>query len=249
MPNQLDPKRFAGMEGPIVFVGFHPDDLDFHCGGLAALLVEAGANVIYVVVTSGEGAGSPEVRENEQRLAALHVGVEHVEFLRLKDGALASEYTKGRLTRRMEDMIRTIRPSALVSFCPANLTSESWGAEHPDHRFGALALWDAIYPGARQDETFPWWKFWSKLWQQPQKGHKVQEIFWFGDDLPASYSANSYIEVGVAWSRVEEAIRSHASQWFDGDATISNATKRAQRAALRHGLSGLAEEYHHVFVA
>lgn len=249
MSNQLDLKRFADMEGPVVFVGFHPDDLDFHCGGLAALLIEAGANVVYVIATSGEGAGSPEVRENEQRLAALCVGVERVEFLRMKDGALASEYKKGRLTRRMENLIRSIKPSVVVSFCPANLTSQSWGAEHPDHRFGALALWDAVYPGARQDEVVPWWKFVCKLWHKPQKGHKVQEVLWFGDDLPAPYSANFYIEVEIAWSRIEEAIRCHTSQWDDGEVTISNATKRAKRAALRHGLSGLTEEYHHVFVA
>lgn len=244
MSNQLDLKRFAELDGPVIFVGFHPDDLDFHTGGLAALLVEAGADVIYVVATSGEGAGSPEVRENEQRLAALCVGVQRVEFLRLKDGALAKEYFAGRLTKRMEHLIRKIKPSVVVSFCPANLTSLSWGAEHPDHRYGALAVWDAVYPGARQDEVSSWWQFWRKS----LPGHKVQEVLWFGDDLPSPYDGNVFVSVDSAWPAIENSLRSHRSQWHDGERALEKAAARANRAAAKHGLSGLAEEYHQIFV-
>ncbi len=100
----LDPANYAN-RGSIVFVGFHPDDLDFHAAGLAASLTNAGVNVIYVVVTSGEGNGSAKVREREQRQSARAVGVNRVIFLRRKDNGLAKEYRDGKLQKLMSTMI------------------------------------------------------------------------------------------------------------------------------------------------
>lgn len=241
MSTRLDLKRFASLDGPIVFVGFHPDDLDFHACGLAALLTAAGADVVYVVVTSGEGGGTARVREDEQRLSAAVVGVAQVHFLRRQDGRLGHEYQRGYLQKRMARLVRQLRPAVIVTFCPSGLTSVTWGAEHPDHRYGALALWDALYPDARADEKRQWWNFWRK----PLRGHKVSEVLWFGDDLQTPHSANCFIEIDNVWPSVEEALLCHASQWGEAD-IASKAISRATRAAKRWGHKGLAEEYHHV---
>jgi LmbE family N-acetylglucosaminyl deacetylase len=169
--------------------------------------------------------------------------VEHVVFLRRKDNGLAKDYHSGHLTKLMSTMIRLLRPYAIVTFCPGNLTSINSGAEHPDHRYGALALWDAVYPDARQEEKVPWWKFW---WE-PLPGHKVSEVLWFGDDLVTPYSANCVLRTDSVWTPVCDALRAHTSQW-DEDDILDNAAARMVRTAKKWGYGGLAEEYHRVVI-
>ena len=240
--HQLDPTAYVN-RGSIVFVGFHPDDLDFHAAGLAASLTAAGVNVIYVVVTSGEGNGSAKVREREQRQSARAVGVKQVIFLRRKDNGLAKEYRNGKLQKLMSTMIYMLRPFAIVTFCPGNLTTLSFGVEHPDHRYGALAVWEAIYPEARQQQKLPWWKF----WREPLPGHKVQEILWFGDDLVSPYSANCFLAVDRVWRQMCNAQRTHKSQWEETD-TLHKAAARALRTARRWEHNGVAEEFHRIVI-
>lgn len=239
---QLNPAAYAN-RGLIVFVGFHPDDLDFHAAGLAASLTACGVNVIYVVVTSGECNGSAKVREREQRQSARAVGVNQVIFLRRKDGALAKEYRQGKLQKLMSTMIYMLRPYAIVTFCPANLTTVSFGVEHPDHRYGALAVWETIYPETRQEQKVPWWKF----WREPLPGHKVKEVLWFGDDLVAPYCANCIVAVDRVWRQVCSAQGTHKSQWDETD-TLYKAAARALRTAKRWGYDGVAEEYHRIVI-
>jgi LmbE family N-acetylglucosaminyl deacetylase len=241
-PGKLDPKDYVG-HGCVVFVGFHPDDLDFHAAGLAASLTAAGVEVVYVVVTSGEKNGNARVREHEQWLAACAVGVSRVVFLRWKDNGLGKAYRNGRLQKEMAHMLRALRPYAVVSFCPALLTSTTFGLEHPDHRYGALALWDAIYPEARQEEKVPWWKF----WREPLPGHQVQEVLWFGDDLVEPFRANFFLPVANHWGNVCNALHSHESQWNGADIELK-ATARALRAAKRWEHDGIVEEYHRIVI-
>ncbi|MFN2251279.1 MAG: PIG-L deacetylase family protein, partial [Anaerolineae bacterium] len=62
----------------------HPDDIEFGCAGTVARWVAEGAEVAYVLCTSGDAgiddpaisrADAAEVREAEQRAAAEIVGV------------------------------------------------------------------------------------------------------------------------------------------------------------------------------
>jgi LmbE family N-acetylglucosaminyl deacetylase len=227
---------YLNIGGPVMFVGYHPDDLDFHCSGLAAVLTSIGVDLRYVVVTSGDAAGDVDEREAEQRLSAAAVGVTDVTFLRMRDGKLKQAYFNGELNLRLERVLREVRPAVVVSFCPANLTTISWGAEHPDHRYGALALWEAVYPGARVPEG-------------EVVGHCVKEVLWFGDDLPQPYEGNCFVAVDDVWTRVEAAIRSHESQWGNAEPQLTKARARAQRAAKRLGVDHQIEEYHRIQVA
>ena len=78
----------------------HPDDAETGAGGTVATLIRQGAQVTYVIVTSGatgssDRAMTPDrlarIREAEQRNAARALGVEHVEFLGYDDGEIRSE--------------------------------------------------------------------------------------------------------------------------------------------------------------
>ncbi|HEY9732338.1 MAG TPA: PIG-L family deacetylase [Drouetiella sp.] len=233
----------------VVMFGFHPDDIDFHAAGLAAWLIEHEAQVIYVVVTSGDAAGKVREREREQIKSALAVGVKKVVFLQRKDGGLKTEYSNGKLDRLVANVIRRLRPSVVVTFSPSNIKTTSWGAEHPDHIYGARSVWESVYPLARSQEVLPWWLFWRK----PLAGHKVEEVLWFGDELQEPNDGNCFVEVQNYWSQVEAAMSAHVSQWGDDGcaAAIAKSRARAERAAERWGRRGqvLLEEYHQVKIS
>src|SRR3982074_517141 len=81
----------------ILVVAAHPDDIDFGAAGTVATWTDAGFEVTYAIITSGQaGECFPDtpraevgaVREAEQMAAAKCVGVADVRFLRLEDGKL-----------------------------------------------------------------------------------------------------------------------------------------------------------------
>ena len=76
-------------------IAAHPDDIDFGAAATIAALAEAGVEVTYCLVTSGDAGGfeldaSREAmvarREQEQRDAAAVVGVSDVRYLKHADG-------------------------------------------------------------------------------------------------------------------------------------------------------------------
>ena len=81
----------------VLFVGAHPDDPDAFAAGTVARLTAAGAQVRYIVASSGDKGvpnGEPDpfrfiaMREEEQRRSAAYLGVDEVIFLRHRDGEI-----------------------------------------------------------------------------------------------------------------------------------------------------------------
>lgn len=117
-----------------LFVGPHPDDIEFGCGALISKFKDLKTPVTYVVVTDG-GAGSndpnitamtmKEIRKEETKKAAAYLGVYQIEYLDLEDGGIFS----------IEDVIRKLAPVVLkynpdIIFAPdSRLKSEC----HSDH--------------------------------------------------------------------------------------------------------------------
>src|SRR5271168_4872263 len=96
----------------------HPDDLEYGAASAIARWTSQGKDVSYVLATSGEAgiAGlSPEeagpLRQEEQRRSASVVGVDHVEFLEHRDGAV--EYGLP-LRRDLAGAIRRLRPEVVI---------------------------------------------------------------------------------------------------------------------------------------
>lgn len=142
----------------------HPDDLEYGLASAIARFTEQGKQVSYVLVTSGEAgidamepARCGPLREQEERLGARKVGVEHVEFLGHPDGAV--EYGLA-LRRDLATALRRLRPQVVFGM-NFDLTWGDGGAvNHADHRAVGLAVLDAsrdcanrwLYPG----EGEPW---------------------------------------------------------------------------------------------
>ena len=184
----------------------HPDDVDFGCSGTIARWNRTGVDITYVICTSGDkGADLPmtpesiaAIREKEQMAAAEIVGVRKVIFLRLKDGELENNPEFRKMLVRV---LRQNRPDVVLSMDPANLRFENVYVAHADHRAAALAVFDAIYPAARNRNFFP------ELLEEELMPHTVKRIYFFGTADP-----NTWIDISETIETKIEALRAHKSQ-------------------------------------
>tara|TARA_R110002072_G_scaffold150199_6_gene298459 strand:- start:3680 stop:5341 length:1662 start_codon:yes stop_codon:yes gene_type:complete len=124
----------------VLVVAPHPDDEVLGCGGLMRAQVLRGGQARVLVVTDGggglEGHARQELtsaREAECRAAANVLGVEHVQFLGLRDHELAQQH---RLVEILREALEA-DPAGLV-LLPSPLDP------HPDHRAAALACAAAL---------------------------------------------------------------------------------------------------------
>lgn len=146
----------------------HPDDLEFGAASAVAKWTDAGIDVRYVLVTSGEAgidglapAECGPVREAEERAGATIVGVSVVEFLGHPDGVV--EYGLG-LRRDLARAIRSHRPELVVTGNREAFWPGRTGFNMADHRAVGLAVLDAsrdaanrwIFPELLDEGHEPW---------------------------------------------------------------------------------------------
>lgn len=151
--SEQQPKRVLG-----VFA--HPDDPEFFAGATFAKWAADGADITFVVATSGDkGSADPEmtseklvaIREVEEQKAAEALGVNEVVFLRYTDGEL---YPTLDLRRDITRMIRMKKPDVVVTLDPTVFWYGTRGINHPDHRAIGAATLEAVFPTARDRLNF-----------------------------------------------------------------------------------------------
>jgi len=195
-----------------MFIFAHPDDIEFGTAGTAARWVQGGAEVAYVLLTSGDVGiadltltreAAAAIREEEQRAAAAVVGVQEVIFLREPDGALVNTLD---VRRKLVREIRRFRPEVVVCGDPTVWFVDSTYINHPDHRAAASAALEAVFPAAGQPHLF------QELEAEGLTAHKVRKVYvegWGGGDTWVNIS--STIDLKIA------ALRCHTSQMRDWD--------------------------------
>lgn len=143
----------------ILGVFAHPDDAEFFAGGTLAKWAADGAEITFVLATSGDkGSADPhmtseklaEMREEETKQAAEIFGVKDVVFLRHKDGEL---FPTLELRRDITRMIRLKKPDIVITLDPTRWYSGR-GINHPDHRAIGAATLEAVFPTARDRLNF-----------------------------------------------------------------------------------------------
>ena len=130
----------------ILVLSPHPDDEAIGCGGTLLRHAKAGDAVHIVFLTSGEkgGHGRSEAetiraREREARAAARILGVRHLEFWRLPDGAVCA---KAAVVARLQRKLKRFGPDTIY------VTHD--GEMHPDHR-GAVRLLRRALGGVKRN--------------------------------------------------------------------------------------------------
>jgi LmbE family N-acetylglucosaminyl deacetylase len=199
----------------------HPDDIEFYCAGTVLKLTSRGADVTFLLATSGDkGSRDPEqtpeqlarTREAEQEASARLLGASAVGFLRHPDAGLAESLD---LRAEFVAAIRHSRPDLLLTFDPT-----PGYRYHPNHRVvGRMAL-DAAWPVARDRLSLP----------DLGLPHETAEAWCFGGPAPTLT-----IDVTDVLERKIEARLQHRSQ-------------TGSPGALRHRWRaiGAAEKFHQV---
>jgi LmbE family N-acetylglucosaminyl deacetylase len=198
---------FATDEGVerILVVVAHPDDIDFSTAGSAAVWTDAGIEVIYCLVTSGEAGGDDRsmaradmasLRQGEQTAAAKQVGVTDLRWLGYPDGRV--EYTLD-LRRDISRVIRDVRPQRVVSMSPERSWERVYG-NHPDHLATAEATLAAVYPDSRNPFAHP---------ELLDLGHEPWTVpqLW----VQQRGGGNVYVDMTEQWDRKLAALLSHES--------------------------------------
>ena len=136
MKENYTPKR-------VMAIVAHPDDIEFSCAGTTARWVREGAEISYVLLTSGDvGIDDPEIdrqkaieiREAEARKAAEIAGVSEIKFLRQPDGLLEATLE---LRKTLVREIRRFKPEVVICGDPTVTLSSETYINHPDHRAAA----------------------------------------------------------------------------------------------------------------
>ena len=180
----------------------HPDDIEFTCGGTAAKLAEEGWEVTFCLVTSGDkGTKDPllgpadlgALREAEQEAAARELGVQRCIFLRVPDGHLedGSEF-RGQLV----GVLREVRPELLMTWDGYR------GFNHRDHRTVGIAALDAVFPLARNANSYA----------EQVAGGGVEPVRVNTVLLAGSREPDFYVDVSAQLERRIDALLRHASQ-------------------------------------
>ena len=211
-----------GTIGRVLGVFAHPDDPEFFAGGTFAKWSVDGAEITFVIATSGDkGSADPtmtherlaEIREQEEREAAAALGVKDVVFLRYKDGEL---YPTLALRRDITRMIRLKKPEIVVTLDPTVFWRGTQGINHPDHRAIGAATLEAVFPTARDRLNF--------LEHERDEGletHKVSTVYIAGAAEPTLT-----VDVTDSIERQIQSLRAHKSQ-------ISDMEKMAERLRER----------------
>lgn len=194
-----------------MFIFAHPDDIEFGVAGTAAKWIQAGATVIYVVITDGN-VGSHEdgmtaeqlakVRRAEQVAAANIVGAQCV-FLGYHDGFLQPTLE---LRKDIVRLVRQYKPNVVVCGDPTVYFPSDNYINHPDHRAAAQAVLDAVFPAAEMTLLYP------DLAEEGLVGHKVNYVYVHWGQKP-----NLYIDISSTVNLKIEALRQHKSQLGDWD--------------------------------
>lgn len=129
----------------VLCVVAHPDDVEYGTSAAVARWVSQGAEVAYLLLTSGEaGMQRPPsevgpLRAEEQRAACEAVGVSDLTILDHPDGMLVYGLD---LRRDIARKIRQFRPDVVVT--GSWEVEAPWGLNQADHRAAGLATLDAI---------------------------------------------------------------------------------------------------------
>ncbi len=217
----------------ILLVGAHPDDNDFGAGATVAKATRQGAEVAYLIATTGQRGSSDEtmtaeklsaIRKKEQEAAAEALGVRAVHFLEYVDGELVPDL---RLKEQIVTRLRRFKPDFVFTMDPSFFYYKSTGfVNHSDHRAIGEATLDACYPLARDLLSFP------EDIKAGLKPHKVKEIF-LHSFIPEN--ANFYVDVTETFDTKIKALSLHKSQVGDIQKVAQRIGERAEAAGRLAG--------------
>lgn len=223
----------------VLCINAHPDDQEFTVGGTLAKWARGGAEIVTVVITSGD-AGSNDrteatmnktrlaaLREVEQKNASAILGVQETVFLHYADGTLQPTID---LRRDLTRLVRKYKPDAVVCGDPTTRFYGNSYMNHPDHRAAGDAACDAVFPSAGTRFIFP------ELLAEGYEPHEVSRVF-----LHGSEKNDAWVDISETLEIKCRALKQHPSQLGDWD-PMERMKEWAAEEGKEKGLSA-AEAY------
>ena len=173
-------------------IGAHPDDVELFAGGTLARLAAAGRKTGIVDLTRGElgTRGSAELRAEEAREAARHLGLALRDNLGLPDGSVV-ESPAARV-----ELIRVLRKHR-----PRIVLTHYWEDRHPDHVAASrLVAAAAHHAGLARIDT-------------GQERFRPAAVLYF--KLPPHQVPSFVVDVSDFAAQRRAAIAAYRSQLFD----------------------------------
>lgn len=207
----------------------HPDDPEVSCGGTLARWSAAGTEVHLVIANRGDkGSNDPATdpdalaahRRGEVAGAATVLGLAGVEHLEYPDGEIDNDAA---LRERLTEVIRRLRPDALVAPDPTAVFFGESYVNHRDHRELGWAVLDSLVPAA------------SPLYF-PGAGvaHAVGLVL-----LSGTLEPDAWVDVTTTMDRKVAAVSCHQSRLGGDPALVAEllehrAAEEGRRCGLTH---------------
>ncbi|MDQ4145508.1 MAG: PIG-L family deacetylase [Actinomycetota bacterium] len=204
-----------------LIVSAHPDDIEFGCAGTVAAWTDAGAEVVYCIVTDGSTGtqdrslmGSPlaKIRKEESQRAAETVGVQTIEWLDYRDGYV--EYNL-ELRKDIARVFRKWKPHRFMVLDPTPTIDDRF-VNHPDHRAVGQASLDVSMTAGTTPGHFP-----ELLDEDLEPWRGLRELWIMGPGLkPRVVDITSTIERKIA------ALLCHGSQVGDNEEEVAGFVRQ-----------------------
>lgn len=186
----------------------HPDDSEVACAGTLARWADGGSPVHLVLVNRGEKGSRGRVvdtgelaaaRAEEVRAAAAVVGLAGVTMFGLPDGESENDLA---LRGRLVELVRSLRPEAVVCPDPTALYFGDHYVNHRDHRVAGYATLDAVAPAAASPLYFP----------EAGPPHQVSLVY-----LSGTLEPDTAVDIAATLDRKAAALACHRTQLGDDD--------------------------------
>ncbi|MFL5244527.1 MAG: PIG-L deacetylase family protein [Gemmataceae bacterium] len=226
----------------LLIIGAHPDDADYHAGGLAALYRAAGHVVKMVSMTDGSaghqtlrGSELAKRRKAEAAASGAVIGASYDVYDNPDGGLFPSLEVRSQVIR----LIRMFRPDLVLTHRPNDY--------HPDHRYTSMLVQDAAYlvtvPAVVPDTPH--------LSRDPVIAYLPDHF-----QKPYPFQPAVVVDVGDVFDEIVAMLHCHTSQFYEwlpfnqGNQVPSGDDERRHwlAAAVRARLEKLADRYRALLV-
>jgi LmbE family N-acetylglucosaminyl deacetylase len=215
----------------------HPDDPEVAAGGTLAKWAAAGSTVHVCVCAQGDKGSTDsqsdpvvltELRRQETESAGLILGVAQHHWMGYPDGELEDG---PELRGRLVELIRQIRPNAVMAPDPTAVYFGQHYINHRDHRQVGWASLDAVAPAAANPHYFP----------SAGPPHQVEYLY-----LSGTLEPDTWVDVTETIDVKAAAIACHTSQVGEPGEWLRGAVRQRAEDAGRQASVPFAEAFRRV---
>jgi len=222
------PEIVAAVPASVLAVYAHPDDPDVAAGGTLAAWARAGATIDVCIAAEGDkGSVDPADdpvavaarRRREVAAAGAVLGVRAHHWLGYPDGHLDGDDD---LRPRLVELVRRLRPEAVVGSDPTAVFFGQHYVNHGDHRALGWATIDAVAPAAANPHYFP----------DAGPAHAVRVLY-----LSGTLEPDVWVDITQTIDVKAQALACHASQIGEPGEWLRTVVRhRAEDAGRRAGV-------------